>query len=125
MQNRNQPAWIKEIADFIREYTRSNPGYSPGVLKEILGKRFFLSSEDTQKLADLAAKELSMSKIGLAAMELNLTFSCNLTCDYCFIHKKSPSDRMTFSTAKKAIDLLMERAAYPSEIGRASCRERV
>jgi len=114
MQKTNQPAWIKEIVDFIGEYTRSNPGYSSGVLKETLEKSFLLNSEDAQKLAELAVKELSMSKIGLAAMELNLTFSCNLTCEYCFVHKKSPSERMTFPTAKKAIDLLMERAAYPS-----------
>lgn len=114
MEKRNQHAWINEVVDFIREYTRLNPGYSPRFFKEILRKKFLISSEDAEKLASFVEKELAMSKIGLAAMELNLTFNCNLTCDYCFIRKKNPWDRMTFSTAKKAIDLLMERAAYPS-----------
>ncbi len=64
-------------------------------------------------MALLAARELAASAIGLAALELNLTFNCNLICDYCFIRCKSPHERMSFSTARRAIDLLMERAAWP------------
>ncbi|OPX85175.1 MAG: hypothetical protein A4E53_03642 [Pelotomaculum sp. PtaB.Bin104] len=114
MENKNQAAWLEQIAEKIRGYTRNNPGYSPRVLKENLIKEFFISVDDAEKLAVMADRELNLCKLGLAALELNLTFNCNLTCSYCFIHQKSPQDRMTFATAQKAIDLLMERAAFPN-----------
>lgn len=114
MEKRSQEAWLNQIAGFIREYTGINLGYSLPDLVECLKDKFYLSSEAATKLAGLVDKELNMDKLGLAALELNLTFNCNLTCDYCFIHKKSPQDRMTFETAKNAVDLLVERAAYPN-----------
>lgn len=114
MENQSQAAWLEQIAEKIRGYTRSNPGYSPRVLKENLMKEFFISAGEAEKLAVMAGRELNLSRLGLAALELNLTFNCNLTCSYCFIHQKSPQDRMTLATAQKAIDLLMERAAFPN-----------
>ncbi|MDD4168898.1 MAG: radical SAM protein [Desulfotomaculaceae bacterium] len=113
MENQSKAAWLEQIAEKIREYTRNNPGYSPRVLKENLMKEFFISAGEAEKLAIMAGRELNLSQLGLAALELNLTFNCNLTCSYCFIHQKSPQDRMTLATAQKAIDLLMERAAFP------------
>ncbi|MHB1041497.1 MAG: radical SAM protein [Eubacteriales bacterium] len=114
MGKRNKDAWVNDIVHFIGEYARINPGYSPQDLIKSLQRHFFISSEDATKLADLVKKEMNIDKFGLAAIELNLTFNCNLTCEYCFIHEKSPRERMTFVTAKNAIDLLMDRAAYPS-----------
>jgi len=113
MEKRNQSEWLNQIVQFIGEYTRTNPGYSPQDLFSSLQRTFLLNPEDAEKLAGLVEKGSTVGKLGLAAIELNLTFNCNLTCEYCFVHDKSPNDRMTFTTAKKAIDLLVERAAYP------------
>ncbi|MCW2277088.1 radical SAM/SPASM domain-containing protein [Heliophilum fasciatum] len=52
-------------------------------------------------------------RLPMAAMELNLTFNCNLACDYCFVHNKDPQERMSLATATQAIVLLMDHAAYP------------
>lgn len=114
MEIRNRDAWVNQIVNYIGEYARMNPGYSPQDLSENLKSNFLISSADALKIAGLVEKELSINKLGLAAIELNLTFNCNLTCEYCFIHEKNSSDRMTFATAKRAIDFLVERAGYPS-----------
>ncbi|HOV79707.1 MAG TPA: radical SAM protein [Bacillota bacterium] len=58
--------------------------------------------------------ELKQKTPGLAAIELNLTFNCNLTCSYCFVREKGSGERMTFDTAKNALDLLFARAAFPA-----------
>lgn len=52
-------------------------------------------------------------KLELAAIELNLTFNCNLTCSYCFVRQKGAGERMSFDTAKNAIDLLLANAVSP------------
>lgn len=112
MEKRNQSEWLNQIVQFIGEYTRTNTGYSPQDLFSSLQRTFLLNPEDAEKLVGLVEKESTVGKLGLAAIELNLTFNCNLTCEYCFVHDKSPNDRMTYTTAQKAIDLLVERAAY-------------
>ena len=109
-----QSPWINHIIHYIREYTRLAPGYSPLILSEALQSKFMLSKEDAVTLSDMVEKEISRAKPGLVAIELNLTFNCNLTCDYCFVHRKSPHERMSLTTAKKAIDLLVERAVFPN-----------
>ena len=114
MDKGNRSGWIIQISEFIGEYIGKYPGYSPLVLAEALKSKFLISLDEAKKLVDYAENELSMSKLGLAAIELNLTFNCNLACDYCFVRRKSAHDRMAFTTAKKAIDLLLERAAVPS-----------
>jgi len=113
MEKRKQHALLNEIVDFIGEHIRTNPGCSPRDIIEAIKKRFFIDEETAEELAGRLEKELSISRLGLAAIELNLTFNCNLTCEYCFIREKSQHERMSFATAKKAIDLLMERATYP------------
>lgn len=115
----NRNTWLNNIVDFIGEYIRKNPGYSPQDLKRSLERNFFISTEDANKLANLVEtglvpKEITTGKLGLAAIELNLTFNCNLTCAYCFVHDKNPYDRMTFNTAKNAVDFLLEQASYPT-----------
>jgi len=116
MEKRDPSAWLSRVISFIKEYIDSNPGYSHRNLADSLQKNYFLRSEDAEKLVGLVEKEWGQGKIGLAAIELNLTFNCNLTCAYCFIHKKSPQDRMSFETAKRAIDLLVEQAVFPTVI---------
>lgn len=113
MENINDNDWSGKIVDFIGGYIRANPGYSPPDLADSIKAKFRVNSEFAEKLAGLVEKELAGTEPGLAAIELNLTFNCNLACDYCFVHVKSPRDRMTFPTVKKAIDLLVERAAFP------------
>ena len=78
--------WINQTSNYTGEYAGANPGYSPLVLAE---------------------------KPYLTAMELNLTFNCNLACEYCFVRRKS-HERMSAATAKQAIDLLLDQAAVPS-----------
>jgi len=114
MNKKSQSDWLNHIVNFIGEYTGANPVYSPQALAESLQRKFLISVEDAEKLVSLVEKELAAGKLGLAAVELNLTFNCNLTCEYCFIHEKDPRERMTLITAKKAIDLLLERAAFPA-----------
>jgi uncharacterized protein len=110
----SQSSWLKDIVNFVGEYTGTNPVYSPQELNLALQNKFFIGPEDAANLVSLVEKELAMSKLGLAGIELNLTFNCNLTCEYCFIHEKDPGERMSLTTAKNAIDLLMERAAFPT-----------
>lgn len=112
MNKKDQGDWLNHIVNFIGEYTGTNPVYSPQDLSESLQKKFLMGAEDAEKLVSLVEKERAKEKLGLAAVELNLTFNCNLTCEYCFIHDKDPA-RMNFTTAKNAIDLLIERAAFP------------
>ena len=115
MMKNNYPIdLLSQIANFIAMYTCSTPGASSGEVAEKIKDAFYIHPDDAEKISALLAKEMNLHKLGLAAVELNLTFNCNLTCDYCFIRKKNPRDRMTFSTAKNAIDLLMSRAAYPT-----------
>ncbi|MBP7330854.1 MAG: hypothetical protein BWY65_00009 [Firmicutes bacterium ADurb.Bin373] len=110
----NDHAWQNEIVNFIGEYTRMDPGYSPRDLSAVLAKKFFINPADAEIIASLAENETAASRVGLAAVELNLTFNCNLTCAYCFIHDKGAHERMSFATAKNAIDLLIERASFPA-----------
>ncbi|MCL6638717.1 MAG: radical SAM protein [Firmicutes bacterium] len=112
MVNNGQSAWMNEMLRDLGEYVRVYPGCSPQDLAGRLEKKFLLAEEDAAKLAGLVKKELDLAKLGLAAIELNLTFNCNLCCEYCFVHDKT-HERMSLATAKKAVDLLMERAAYP------------
>lgn len=113
MEKTDHQTWQNEMVKFIGEYTGENPGYSPRDLAGVLAEKYFIDPADALKLAHLAAKETAAGRAGLAAVELNLTFNCNLTCAYCFIHDKGAHERMSFATAKNAVDLLMERAAYP------------
>lgn len=114
MYKKKQSDWLKQIIDYIGEYTGTNPVYSPTDLAVALQAKYFIEQKDAEKLAGLVQKELTGRKLGLAAIELNLTFNCNLTCEYCFIHEKGHGERMSLTTAKNAIDLLLERAAYPA-----------
>jgi uncharacterized protein len=111
MENRRD--WIDQIGAFLGEYTRANPGYSPLALAQILTEKFLISPDQANQLAGIIDNELGPSKLCLTAMELNLTFNCNLACQYCFVRRKSAHDRMTAATAGKAIDLLLKRAAVP------------
>ena len=114
MSRKSRGDWLNHIVAFIGEYTGANPVYSPLDLAGVLQEKFFIGPEDAGKIVNIAEKELVKRKLGLAAVELNLTFNCNLTCAYCFIHEKDPLERMTLTTAINAIDLLMERAAFPA-----------
>lgn len=113
MKKIDNQTWQNEMVNYIGEYAGKYPGYSPRDLAGILEKKFFINPADALKLSSLAENELAMDQVGLAAVELNLTFNCNLTCAYCFVHDKGAHERMSFVTAKNAVDLLMERAAYP------------
>lgn len=113
MGEANESTWLDQIAGHIGEYARMNPGYSTGALAESLKQNFLLCAEDAVRLAALAQKETAGARLGLAAIELNLTFNCNLTCAYCFIHDKDPRERMTLATAQKAVGLLVNRAQFP------------
>ncbi|BAF59066.1 arylsulfatase regulator [Pelotomaculum thermopropionicum SI] len=106
--------WLNSVTAFIGEYTGTNPGYSPRALAAALAENFLIRPEDAEKLASFIKPGPEPVWPGLAGIELNLTFNCNLACEYCFIHDKSPAGRMTFATAKNAVDLLVERAAYPA-----------
>lgn len=113
MKNKSHLGWIDELVNYVGLYTRLGKGCSTLELADIIGKKYSLSPEDAKRLASVVEKELNLNKIGLAAIELNLTFNCNLNCEYCFIRQKSPRDRMNITTAQKAVDLLIERAVYP------------
>jgi uncharacterized protein len=104
-------AKLNEIVEFIGEYAGAATGYSPQNLATRLVDRFSLKPAEAEKLALLLEQELN-SKFMLATIELNLTFNCNLTCEYCFVHNKSPEDRMDWATAQAAVDLLLPRS-YP------------
>lgn len=108
--------WLDQVARFIEEYTRLNPGYSSLELRRDLTINFSLNAEDAGKLVKLVEQKYDFLRPGLGAIELNLTFNCNLACAYCFVHRKSSRERMSFATAKKAIDLLITRAAFPTVI---------
>jgi uncharacterized protein len=110
MENRNQ--WIDQISVFLGEYIRANPGYSPLALAGLLTDKFLISPGEARKLAGIVDQELNLNKPFLAAMELNLTFNCNLACQYCFVRRKT-HERMDMATAKRAIDLLLDRAIVP------------
>ncbi|AQS60029.1 radical SAM/SPASM domain-containing protein [Desulforamulus ferrireducens] len=113
MENKNR---LNSMVRFIREYVGRHPCYSLPDLTAALKRTFALSQPEAEKLAKLADHELAQAKLGLAAIELNVTFNCNLTCEYCFIHCKSPEERMSFATAKKAIDLLMDKAIFSNVV---------
>lgn len=53
----------------------------------------------------------TIGKMFLHTIALNVINSCNLTCDYCFARQgnyDNPGQIMSFETAKKAIDLVVE-----------------
>lgn len=110
MNEQNRRKWLHQIADFIGEYSGKNPGCSPQSLAADLRSRFGLKQADAEKLVRLTALELN--RFVLASLELNLTFHCNLACEYCFVHNRNPEDRMDFATAAKGIDLLLAQR-YP------------
>ncbi|MBC7261513.1 MAG: SPASM domain-containing protein [Chloroflexi bacterium] len=43
-------------------------------------------------------------------LELFITENCNLRCDYCFVHGKNAFHRMSWDTAKKAVDFLIRES---------------
>ena len=112
MERTSRSDWINQISDFIGEYAGANPGYSPLALAGLLTNKFLISPGEARKLAGIVDNELNMNRLFLAAMELNLTFNCNLTCQYCFVRRKS-HERMAGATAKQAIDLLLDRTVVP------------
>lgn len=107
---------LDRIVRFIWEYTGSHPGYSPQHLEKELRQNFDLTESEARAVAELAVREQHKGELGLGAIELNLTFNCNLTCEYCFVHCKSPHERMSLETAQKAIDLLVDRAIFPNVV---------
>lgn len=111
-----QAEWLNRIANFIKEYAGNYPGYSHLALAQELQSKFNLQEEVAVQLAARAEQELNTAKLGLAAIELNLTFNCNLTCDYCFVHCKSPHERMSLQTAQASVDLLLDRAIFPNVV---------
>jgi len=48
-------------------------------------------------------------------VELFLTEDCTLRCDYCFVKGKTPSKRMPWDVAKKAVDFLVESCPPDSD----------
>jgi uncharacterized protein len=112
MENTGRNDWIKQISGFIGEYTGANPGYSPLVLAGLLTDKFLIGTAEARRLAGMVDNELNLNKPFLAAMELNLTFNCNLACQYCFVRRKT-HERMSAATARQAIDLLLDRALVP------------
>ena len=113
MEKTDLSNWHKQISDFIGEYISYHPECSPLVLTEMLQKRFLITPGEAKKLAGIVENELNASRPFLAAIELNLTFNCNLACPYCFVRRKGSHDRMDAVTAQKAIDLLLDRAVVP------------
>lgn len=114
MEKRKQDSLVNEIVHFIGEQTVLNPSCSPRALMAAIQNRFRITSDEAEKIAALVEEGASAGRPGLAAIELNLTFNCNLTCAYCFIREKEQRGKMSFTTAKRAVDLLMERAGFPS-----------
>lgn len=109
MEENKHTLWLNTIAEFIGEYSKLNPGYSPQELALNLEEKFSIRLDNAEKLALLIDKEVN-NKILLASIELNLTFNCNLACEYCFVHTKSPKDIMSFNTAQKAIDFIFDNS---------------
>ncbi len=109
MKSNNRDVTIKKIVDFIGEYSRTNPGYDPQDLAASLAGEFRINGKTAEQLALRIAQEVN-GDFPLAALELNLTFNCNLACEYCFIHNKQGGERMTLTTAQKAIDILFSNA---------------
>jgi len=112
MDSTGKSNWMSQISSFIGEYTLAEPGYSPLALAGLLTDKFLISPGEASKLAGLIDQERNINRPFLAAMELNLTFNCNLACQYCFVRRKTPG-RMAEATAKQAIDLLLDRAVVP------------
>jgi len=52
----------------------------------------------------------------ITRLELFLTENCTLNCDYCFVASKKKGHRMSWETAKKAVDFLMIQSSNLSEI---------
>ena len=55
----NNPAWQNEMVNYIGEYTRKNPGYSPQALVSNLENKFYINTEDAEKLVSFIENELT------------------------------------------------------------------
>lgn len=111
-----QAQWLNKIVSFIREYAGKYPGNSHLALAGELQRKFNVTPETACRLAARAEQKLAKAELGLAALELNLTFNCNLTCEYCFVHCKSPHERMSLQTAQAAIDFLLGKAVFSNVV---------
>lgn len=59
-----------------------------------------LSARITERIAATRAQPISK-------IDLFLTEDCTLACDYCFVARKTPSHRMSWDTARRAVEFLV------------------
>ena len=79
-----------------------------------------LSQLDSRKLVAfgdrLASRYAAERMPALRKMEMFLTEDCTLRCDYCFVNDKDRRKRMSWETAKKAVDFLIEQSSSGSDL---------
>ena len=76
-----------------------------------------LDSKQLEAFGNRVASRYAAERMpALHRIELFLTEDCTLRCDYCFVNDKNHHKRMSWETAKKAVDFLFEQSPPQSEV---------
>lgn len=104
------------LLDKIKSELMSN---NPDVtsIESLINCEYDLDSKDAKLLCYHLVRELNLNLFpAIRKLELLLTRSCNLKCDYCFEQPIKGSEKMSEETALKAIDLLVDYSANSEEL---------
>ena len=111
----------------LEEIKKELSGYKDAEIEEVYEEIKGLESQGvlfTEDEYEDYITEFKERPTVVKALCLHIAHDCNLACKYCFAEEgEYHGDRsmMSFEVGKQALDFLVEN----SEIGRASCRERV
>lgn len=107
-----------ETYDYIKEKIKSQYNITDDEFKEAYEEVKALQ-EDNVLFSEDEFKDLSIQmenkKSYLKALCLNISHTCNFSCEYCFAKGgkyHGPDAIMTFDIAKRAIDFLIENSGY-------------
>lgn len=76
-----------------------------------------ISADRLEAFGDRVARQYAVSILpSIGKIEMFLTEDCTLRCDYCFVRNKSHLKRMSWETAKKAVDFLIGNSSPNSEL---------
>lgn len=96
----------KEIRDL-----KDDPDYKNTI--EYMKEHFIIKSEENEKrFQEMHKKELEYLPVGISKIILMICQECNFRCQYCFGDggEYNNKGKMSFETAKRAVDFLVEHA---------------
>ncbi len=101
----------------ISEWIEQHPRFLERELQNFILETTELDMREAMALQTaISGKLLQKCLPPIFYAELFITESCNLACDYCFVHGKNQRNRMSLGTAKRVVDLTFSEYNRSKEV---------